>query len=79
VDTGIRLKGSKPSESAISKDNNMDDQQLLRELTKLFCVERDGSVNWMWEQGLPLAEAASPEVQTALLVYRAREGIGNPF
>lgn len=57
----------------------MDDQQLLRELAKLFCVERDGSVNWMWEQGLPLAEAASPEVQTALLVYRAREGIGNPF
>jgi hypothetical protein len=79
VDKGIRLKGATPLEIAISKDNNMDDQQLLRELAKLFCVERDGSVSWMWEQGLPLAEAASPEVQTALLAYRAREGIGNPF
>lgn len=55
----------------------MDDQRLLRELAKLFYVEPDGTVTWMWEQALPVAEAASPEVQAALLAYRTREGITN--
>ena len=58
----------------------MNDEQLLRELAKLFYAEDDDTrIVWPWQSGTSIDQLASPEVQAALLRYRKTHGIVNEF
>jgi hypothetical protein len=64
-------------EASIARKLLMKDDELLRQLAALFHVEKDGTISWPWMTGATLADAGTPELESALKAYLARNNIEN--